>query len=134
MAKDERDLLEVLKCELLFLQKGGYDRLPRAPWRAPLIFEDSPICMNYDARRARAPCSKCLLMQFVPPEHHAEKIPCRHVPLDAAGQTLKTLYACGTQQEIEEALETWLKTTIHRLEQDRAEAESASANVRAVAV
>ena len=134
MAKGERDLLEVLECELLFLQKGGYDRLPRVPWRAPLIFEDSLTCMNYDPHSDRASCSECLLMQFVPPEHQAEKIPCRHVPLDAAGQTLKTLYAYGTKQEVEEALETWLKTTIHRLEQDRPEAGSASANVRAVAV
>jgi hypothetical protein len=127
MPKNDRDLLEVLKSELRFLQKGGYDYLPREPWRAPLIFEDSPICMNYDVRDDRAPCSICLLMQLVPPERQAEKTPCRHVPLDATGQTLKTLYACGTQQEIEEALETWLKTTIHRLEQDRAKARSASA-------
>ena len=27
MRKDDRDLLEVLKFELLFLQKGGYGRL-----------------------------------------------------------------------------------------------------------
>jgi hypothetical protein len=134
MPRDQRNLLEVLKFELRFLQKGGYGRSPHAPWRAPLIFEDSLICMNYDARGDRAPCSECLLMQFVPPERQAEKIPCRHIPLDAAGQTLKMLYACGTQQEIEEALEVWLKTTIHRLEQDRAKAESASTNVNPVAI
>ena len=134
MPKDDRNLLEVLKFELRFLQKGGYGRLPRAPWRAPLIFEDSPICMNYDAREDRAPCSECLLMQFVPPERQAEKIPCRHVPLDAAGQTLETLYACGTQLEIEEALETWLKATIHQLEQDRATEKSAPTNINATAI
>jgi hypothetical protein len=127
MPKDERNLLEVLKFELRFLQKGGYGRLPRAQWRAPLVFEDSLTCLNYDARGDRAPCSECLLMEFVPSEHRTKKIPCRHIPLDAAGQTLKMLYACGTQQEIEEALEIWLKTTIHRLEQGRAKAESASA-------
>ena len=127
MPRDERNLLEVLEIELRFLQEGGYGRLPRAPWRVPLIFEDSLTCMNYDARRDRAPCKECLLMQFVPPERRAEKIPCRHIPLDAAEQTLEMLYACGTQQEIEEALEIWLETTIHRLEQDRVNAESVSA-------
>jgi len=127
MPRDERNLLEVLKFELRFLQKGGYVRLPRAQWRAPLIFEDSLTCLNYDAGGDRAPCSECLLMEFVPCEHRTEKIPCRHIALDDAGQTLKMLYACGTQEEIEEALQIWLKTTIQRLEQDRAKAERASA-------
>lgn len=134
MAKDERDLLEVLKSELLFLRKGGYARLPRAPWSFPLIFEDSPTCMNYFTRMDRPPCSECLLMQFVPPESQAEKVPCRHIILGACGQTLETLYACCTQQEIKEALETWLRTTIHRLEQDHLEEERASENVHAVAI
>ncbi len=133
MPKDDRDLLEVLKFELLFLQKGGYGHLTRTPWRAPLIFEDSPICMNYDARAHREPCSDCLLMQFVPPERQSEKIPCRHVPLDAAGQTLETLYSCGTQLEIEEALETWLKTSIQRLEKERAQASRAEKSANAAA-
>jgi len=128
MRKDDRYLLEVLKFELLFLQKGGYGRLRSQGvyWRAPLMFEDSPICMNYGAREVQVPCSECLLMQFVPAERQSEKIPCRHVPLDPPGQTLDTLYAYGTQLEIEQALETWLKTTIHLLEQERSKADGAS--------
>jgi hypothetical protein len=65
-------------------------------------------------------------MQFVPAGRRSEKIPCRHVPLDAAGRTLDTLYAYGTQLEIDEALETWLKSTIHRLEQEPSNAERVS--------
>jgi hypothetical protein len=127
MRKDGRYLLKVLEFELLFLQKGGYGRLrsQAVSRRAPLIFEDSPICLNYDARED-APCSECLLMQFVPAERQSEKIPCRYVPLDAAGQTLDTLYTYGTELEIEEALETWLKSTIHRLEQERSNADRAA--------
>jgi nitrate/nitrite-specific signal transduction histidine kinase len=68
-------------------------------------------------------------MRFVPAERQNEKIPCRHVPLDAAGQTLNTLYAYGTQLEIEEASESWLKTTIHRLEQVRSNADRASIQI-----
>ena len=133
MRKDDRDLLKVLEFELLFLHKGGYGRLrsPRASWRAPLIFEDSPICMNYEAREDRAPCSECLLMRFVPDERQFEKIPCRYVPLDVAGQTLNTLYAYGTQLEIEEALETWLKSTMHGLQQERSKTRSAETNANA---
>jgi hypothetical protein len=122
-------LLGVLRFELRFLQRGGYGCLPRPSWRAPFIFEDSPICMNYGARGDRAPCSECWLMQFVPADRQSEKTPCRHVPLDSAGQTLDTLYAYGTgaQREIEEALETWLKDRIRRLEQ-----EGSNANVAAI--
>jgi len=128
MRKDDRDLLEVLKFELRFLQKGGYGRLrsQAASWRPPRIFEDSPTCLNYGAREDRAPCSECLLMQFVPAERQSEKIPCRHVPLDAAGQTLNMLYAHGTQLEIDEALETWVRTTIYCLEQERSKADLVS--------
>jgi hypothetical protein len=55
MGKDDSYLLEVLRFELLFLQRGGYGRLRSqgVSRRAPLIFEDSPICMNYDAREDR---------------------------------------------------------------------------------
>jgi len=128
MQKDNQDLLEVLRLELRFLHREGYGCLPRAPWRAPFIFEDSPICMNYGVLGNRAPCSECWLTQFVPAERQSDKTPCRHVPLNSAGQTLDTLYAfgAGKQREIEEALETWLMDTIHRLEQERSVANLAA--------
>ena len=50
MPQDDRDVLEVLKSELNFVQKGGYGRSPREPFRAQLVFEDSPTCMNYDTK------------------------------------------------------------------------------------
>ena len=71
MQKDERDLLDVLKFELSFLEKGGYGRSPREGWRPVYIFEDSPTCMNYDCKDDPAPCSDCVLMQLVPPELRA---------------------------------------------------------------
>jgi hypothetical protein len=89
--------------------------------------------MNYGAREDCGPCSDCLLMQFVPVERQSEKIPCRHIPLDPAAQTLDMLHAYGTQLETEEALKTWLKTTIYRLEQERSKARSAKTNVNAMA-
>ncbi len=70
MAKDDRNILEVLKFELQFLEKGGYGRSPRSPWKPQLIFEDSPSCMNYDSKdnRGRAPRGK----SSVPP-HSPER-------------------------------------------------------------
>jgi len=113
---DDRDTLQVLKAELNFVQKGGYGRSPREPWRAQLALEDSPTCMNYDTKDHKAPCAECLLMQFVPENRQGEKVPCRHIPMTESGDTLLHLYRGGTEQEIEEALTKWLEKEIAKLE------------------
>jgi hypothetical protein len=119
MAKDDRDILEVLKFELQFLEKGGYGRSPREPWKQPLALEDSPTCMNYDSKTNRAPCDECVLMQLVPPAQRGQKVPCRHIPLTPEGETLDYLYRWGTQVEIEAAMKKWLVAAIQQLEKER---------------
>jgi hypothetical protein len=119
MQKDERDLLEVLKFELNFLEKGGYGRSVKTPWRPQFIFEDSPTCMNYDSKENKAPCSDCVLMQLVPPEGWTQPVPCRHIPFNAEGETLHSLYAHGDQFETEEVYGKWLGETIEKLETER---------------
>lgn len=119
MAKDDRNLLDVLKFELEFLEQGGYGRLPREAWRPRFVFEDSPTCMNFNSKD-REPCEECLLMQFVPESARQEQVPCTHIPLSPHGETLDSLYRTGTHQELEEALGTWLRATIHRLEAEKA--------------
>jgi hypothetical protein len=64
MPRDDRNLLEVLKFELSFLEADGHGRSPREPWRAKLTLEDSPTCMNYDAKQHRQPCGECVLMHW----------------------------------------------------------------------
>jgi hypothetical protein len=117
--KDERDLLEVLKAELAFLEKGGYGRSPREPWRQPLIFEDSPSCMNYDSKETPGPCSDCVLMQLVPPQFRGKQVPCRHIPFNANGETLDSLAPYSGQFEVEEVFGNWLRETIAGLEAAR---------------
>lgn len=128
MQKDERDLLEVLKSELNFLDKGGYGRSTREPWRPVLVFEDSPTCMNYDCKTNPAPCGACVLMQLLPPELRLGKLPCRQIPLNAAGENLDSLYRYGDQHEIEEALRNWLLATIAQLEARQNSSSSGSAS------
>jgi len=123
MPTDNRDVLDLLKFELRFLEDGGYGQSPHAARRASQIFEDSLTCMNFNSQE-RSPCSACLLMHFVPPNRASEQIPCRHIPLNKTGKTLASLYESGTQQEIEEALGNWLGSTIRRLEKERASATS----------
>jgi hypothetical protein len=119
MHTDERDLLDVLKFELEFLEKGGYGRSPREAWRPQFIFEDSPTCMNYDSQDSPQPCSHCVLMQLVPPEFRSAKTPCRHIPLNEAGEALDTLYRYDDQPEIEESVGDWLRRTIAKLQETR---------------
>lgn len=117
---DQRRLLEVLKAELVFLEEGGYRQSPRQPWRAPLVFEDSPTCMNYTAKPGqRRPCSECLLMDFIPAEHRYNQIPCHHIPLTEAGDTVDSIYRWGTQEEVEEIVRKWLRATIQKLEEQQ---------------
>jgi hypothetical protein len=120
MAQDGRDILDVLRFELSFLLDGGYGRSPHASWRAPAIFEDSPICPNFcDAARPH-PCDSCLLAQFVPEGQRSENVPCRFIPLTQDGQTVEDLYRTGNQAEMEQALAAWLRAQIERIERERA--------------
>ena len=121
MPKDDRDPLQVLKFELEFLEKGGYGKSPRAPWRPQFFFEDSPTCMNYDLKDHPRPCGECLLLDHVPCQSRGEKFPCRHIPLDENGETLDRLYRYSTQEEAEEVLKIWLRAEIQKLEHDATE-------------
>ncbi|HVN20702.1 MAG TPA: hypothetical protein VMU05_18085 [Dongiaceae bacterium] len=119
MAQDDRDILDILKFELSFLEDGGYGRSPHAPWRAPAIFEDSPICPNFCDPARPHPCEQCLLEQFVPDGQRKESIPCRFIPLTNDGVTIEDMYRTGSQVEMEEALRNWLRAQIARIEHER---------------
>jgi hypothetical protein len=54
---------------------------------------------------------------FVPPASRSEAIPCRHIPLNEAGETIDSFYRRRTQLELEEALSSWLRKRIKELEQ-----------------
>jgi hypothetical protein len=120
MTQDQRDILEVLKFELSFLEDGGYGRSPHAPWRAPAIFEDSPICLNFSDPSRPHPCESCLLAGFAPEDQRKESIPCRFIQLTREGQTVEDFYRTGSQIEMEEALAKWLRAQIEKIENERA--------------
>jgi len=121
MANDERELIEVLRAELEFLEKEGYRHTVRAPWRAQFIFQDSPTCLNFDPTQPRKPCSECALTQLIPEDSRSETVPCRYIPLNEQGETVDSFYRTGTHEELEAAVAQWLKTTIARLEREKSE-------------
>ena len=112
MGTEKQEILDVLNSELAFLQSGGYRRSPERPWRAPLVFEDSPTCARFYQEQRDHPCGECLLMAFVPPELREKKVACRYIPLNERGDTLDSLYHSAYEQEIEEEIACWLRTTI----------------------
>jgi hypothetical protein len=130
MAQDERELLDLLKFELKFLEDGGYGRSPHTPWRRQTVFEDSPTCPNFSDPTRPHPCTECLLMRFVPREHKDQVSPCQHIPLTDNGETIDYFYRRGTQLELlklEEALASWLRKQISQTEEQR-EAENSRSN------
>lgn len=127
MPKDDRDVLEVLKAELDFIEKGGYGRSVRTPWLPTSVFEDSLSCLNFGDPTHSRPCEECLLMQFVPEERRKEKVPCHHIPLSDKGETVDVLEHWENQAEMEDSVKKWLRTTITRLKAERAHQSSSPA-------
>jgi hypothetical protein len=120
MSGDKRDILEVLKFELAFLEQGGYGRSVRTPKVPTRIFQDSLSCINFCEPTRPQPCTECFLTDFVPKNAQNEDVPCHHIPLNPEGETAETLG--DNQLKMEEALGAWLRATIRRLEQERAAA------------
>jgi len=120
MAKDERDILELLKGELDFIEKGGYGRSVRTPWKETSPFRDSLTCVNYALPEKAHPCAECHLIDFVPPDKQGEELPCHSIPLNAAGDTVEKMEEQNNQSKLEEALKEWMRATIKHIEGERA--------------
>ncbi|HEY6328790.1 MAG TPA: hypothetical protein VI756_05600, partial [Blastocatellia bacterium] len=107
---------QVLESELDFISKGGYDPSVRTPHVPAILFQDSPICPEF---QAHTHTHECLLMQFVPEDRKSQPVPCHHIPLNEKGDTVERLLAERGQEQAQEALKHWLEQTIHHLKQDR---------------
>jgi hypothetical protein len=116
---DDRNILQVLRDELAFVERGGYRRGSRFPWRPNFVFEDSPTCINFEDRDRPHPCKECMLIQFVPLDRRETRYPCRHIRLNSKGETVHSFYEWGSEEELETALKDWLQRTIGELEDGR---------------
>jgi len=120
MAKDDRDVLELLKDELSFIKQGGYGRSVRTPWQAKSALQDSLTCINFGYPYRAHPCSECHLIDFVAPENQSAAIPCHLIPLNEAGTTIEDLECEDDQSKLEETLKRWLEAKIEEIERQRA--------------
>lgn len=120
MGKDDRDLLELLKDELAFIQQGGYGRSVRTPWLPKSIFQDSLSCLNYGYPYRAHPCNECQLLEFVSPQDRSQPIPCHFIRLNESGTTVEDLESQGDEPKLESAVKQWLQSKISQLEAERA--------------
>jgi hypothetical protein len=120
MARDDRDIIEVLKEELDFIQKGGYGRSVRTPWKPKSTFQDSLTCINYGYPYRAHPCNECHLLDFVNAEHRGAEVPCHFIALDEAGETIEDLEARGNEAKLEQKVKDWLQIRIKEIEEKRA--------------
>ncbi len=119
-ANDERDILEVLKEELEFIEQGGYGHSVRTPWKPTSIFQDSLSCLNFGYPYRAHPCTECHLVDFVPTEERGAVVPCHQIPLNEAGETIETLEMADNQQKLETSVKNWLRAKIRQIEEERA--------------
>jgi len=119
MANDDRDILDVLKEELDFIEKGGYGRSVRTPWQSKSIFQDSLSCINYGYPYRAHPCTECHLLDFVSPDHQGEEIPCHFIALTQDGMTIEDLELQDNEAKLERTVSEWLRTRIKEIELER---------------
>ena len=121
MTTDERDVLELLKDELDFIEKGGYGRSVRTPWQSKSTFQDSLSCINYGLPNRAHPCTECHLLDFVSPENRTTEVPCHHIPLNNDGETIEYLEQQDNQSKLEREVSEWLRARIKQIEEERIE-------------
>jgi len=112
MAGDPRDVLEVLRYELSYLEQGGYRRNGDGALNSP--FQASYSCLNFGNPLRPHACRECLLSEFVPEWARTEDVPCHYIQLNG-GETVATLMASGDRTRLVLGLEQWLRATIARL-------------------
>lgn len=113
------DILELLEFELLFVERGGYGRSVRTPWKPTSRFRDSLTCLNYALPAKSHSCSECYLIDFVPDSRRSELLPCHYIPLNEEGDTVLSLEIEGDQNKLEQVLKGWLSAKIKEIETAR---------------
>jgi len=114
--KDKRDLLNVLKDELAYVEGGGYQWDPKRPGQPPRLFMDSPACINFNDPARSRPCSDCVLSLLAPREGRMGPFPCQHISLNSIGDTPDSLSRYKGQDDLGMAAGYWLRATVARLE------------------
>lgn len=115
MSSDARDVLQILRYELNYLEQGGFDR-DRALLGTESPFLGTFSCINFGDPLRTHSCRECSLHQFVPDDKKTEEIPCHYIRLNASGDTIAELIKKNDPRRVKTVLEHWLRSTIARME------------------
>jgi hypothetical protein len=116
MGFDNKAMIEALKLEIEFIERGGYNPSVRDPHRQPRAFRDSITCLNLGLEERQYPCTSCFLSEFVPPgEYPGEATLCHKIPLNDRGDTVESLEGQGDSGKVVAAVLGWLKKTVAEL-------------------
>ena len=126
MARDDRDILEILENELNFIEKGGYGRSVRTPWQEREVFQDSLTCINYADPNHTRPCSECRLLEFVDAQHQREEVPCHFIPLNGVDETIESLEHEDNEAKLEREVKAWLRAKIKEIKETRSRSNEKS--------
>ncbi|HJX82891.1 MAG TPA: hypothetical protein VJ723_00960 [Candidatus Angelobacter sp.] len=114
----ERELQQVLEDQLIFFESGGYGHAYRSSWRPTLVIRDSPLCLHATLTPTRS-CRECVLLPLIPGEKRNALIPCHHIPLNAIGETIATMYESASQERLDKTFHDWLCAKIQDLRKER---------------
>ncbi len=114
MAVDRRELLEILRYELNFLEQGGYEHQAEGDG-LPSPFRTGHSCINFGDPVRRHACRECTLYELVPEQGRTADVPCHEIEV-GEGETIHSLLEKGDREQLVKLLEHWLRTTIARLE------------------
>jgi hypothetical protein len=116
------DLIRLLEAELDLIEGGGYAPAAGHPERERPLFDGSVsmACINHwDVPGHEADChDNCVLLAAVPEDRRRERLPCHHIPLNDAGETVSSLEATAGKEQAQEEVKRWLRQEIARLKQE----------------
>jgi hypothetical protein len=119
MPGGNENLIRLLEAELDFVEGGGYGQPAGHPKDEKPMFFHSPVCINsWCVPDHSAECHEdCVLLEVVPEKHRVQNLPCHFIPLNAMGETIKSIEESGDRERLEEAVKDWLRRTIQRLKE-----------------
>ncbi len=111
------DLIRLFETELDFIEGGGYGSPAGQPSKGKSVFSHTPVCINSWTvpGHKSGEHDECILLDLVPEEHKKKDLPCHFIPLNDAGDTVRSLEEKGDRDRLEAEVKSWLKTKITRL-------------------